>query len=88
VIDLITVKNQHDVKRRHWAQHKALWNAASDLCSSYTVFELQQVICQKSPILTYPTCIWHTRWGDPVQISHRSSASENCHAVLFAWSYI
>jgi len=19
--------------------------------------------CQKSPILTYPTCIWHPRWG-------------------------
>ena len=27
------------------------------------VFELQRVICRKSPILTYPTCIWHLHWG-------------------------
>jgi len=27
---------------------------------SCTVFELQRVICRKSPIVTYPTCIWHT----------------------------
>ena len=24
----------------------------------FTVFEIQPVICRKSPILTYPTCIW------------------------------
>jgi len=29
---------------------------------SSTVFELQQVICQKLPILTYPTCTWHLHW--------------------------
>jgi len=30
---------------------------------SCTVFELQQVIYQKSPILTYSTCIWRPHWG-------------------------
>jgi len=29
------------------------------------VFELQRVICRKSPILTYPTCIWRLRCGWP-----------------------
>jgi len=38
---------------------------------SSTVFELQWVICRKSPILTYPTCIWRLRWGWP-----RSSFAE------------
>ena len=37
-----------------------------------------RVICRKSPILTYPTCIWHLRWDDPVWVLPRSSASENC----------
>jgi len=45
--------------------------------ASCTIFELQQVICQKSPILTYPTCIWCLHWSDPIQISQRSLASEN-----------
>jgi len=26
---------------------------------SCSVFELRRVTCQKSQILTYPTCIWH-----------------------------
>ena len=29
------------------------------------VFELYRVICRKSPILIYPTCIWCLRWGWP-----------------------
>jgi len=32
---------------------------------SCTVFEIQLVICQKSPILTHPTCIWCPRRGWP-----------------------
>ena len=27
------------------------------------MFELQRVICQKSPILNYSTCIWQLLWG-------------------------
>jgi len=38
---------------------------------SCTVFDLQQVICQKWPILTYHTCICHP------QILQRSLATEN-----------
>ena len=44
---------------------------------SCTVSKLQHVICQKSPILTYPTCIWRPRGGDAIRISQRSLASEN-----------
>ena len=29
------------------------------------VFETQQAICRKSPILTYPTCNWYPHWGWP-----------------------
>ena len=43
---------------------------------SCTVFEFQRVIYQKSPILTYSTCIWHPHWDDAVRIS-RSLTSEN-----------
>jgi len=32
---------------------------------------------QKSPIMTYPTCIWHPTGGDSIQLSPRSLASEN-----------
>ena len=42
---------------------------------SCNIFEL--VICQQSLISTYPTCIWHSIWGDPVRILLRSLASEN-----------
>ena len=44
---------------------------------SYAVFDIQPVICRKSPILTHPTCIWRPRRGDPGRISRRSLASEN-----------
>ena len=32
---------------------------------SCTVFEIRRVICQNLPTWTYPTCIWHPRWGWP-----------------------
>ena len=28
-----------------------------------TVLEIERAICRKSPILTYPTCIWRPRWN-------------------------
>jgi len=30
---------------------------------SCTVFEIQPIICRKSPILTHPTCIWRPSRG-------------------------
>jgi len=32
---------------------------------SSIVIELYRVICEKSPILTYPTCTWLLHWGWP-----------------------
>jgi len=29
----------------------------------------------KSTSVTYPTCIWHSSWGDPIRISSRSFKS-------------
>jgi len=40
-----------------------------------TIFELQRVTCRKSPNLNYRTRNWRLRWGDPVRISQRFSAS-------------
>jgi len=34
---------------------------------SHTIFEIQRVICQKMPILTYPTCISHPCWEDSME---------------------
>jgi len=31
------------------------------------IWVLYRVICQTSPILTYPTCIWHPRWVTPFE---------------------
>ena len=47
------------------------------MCLSCTVFEIQPVTCQKSPILTHPTCIRALIGSDPGRISRRSLASEN-----------
>jgi len=47
------------------------------MCLSFTVFEIEPVICRQSPILTHPTCILRPRRGDPGRISRRSLASEN-----------
>ena len=52
---------------------------------SCTVFEIQPAICQKSPILTHPTCIWRPRRGDPGGISRRSLASENQSPWGIVW---
>ena len=43
---------------------------------SCTVFEIWPVICQKSPILTHPTCIQRPRRGDPGRFAG-SLESEN-----------
>jgi len=52
------------------------------------IFELWQVICQKSPILTYPTRIWHpdrvTCLNFAKIFSIRKLESLGYHAVLFA----
>ena len=48
------------------------------MCLSFTVFEIQPVICRKSPILMHPTCIWRPpQGGNPRRISRRSLASQN-----------
>ena len=57
--------------------------------AAFDVFELQRVICQKLPILTYPTCIWHLRWGDPGLsfaeiLGIRKLESLGYHVALFA----
>ena len=38
---------------------------------SYTVFEIQPVICRKSPILTHSTCIWRPRRGGVIPVKFR-----------------
>ena len=55
------------------------------MCLSYTVFEIQPVICRKSPILTHPTCIWRPRGGDPGRLSRKSLASENQSPWGIVW---
>ena len=56
---------------------------------SCIVFDIERAVCRKSPILTYPTCIWRPRWGDPGGISLGVWKLESLgyHVVLFAWSY-
>jgi len=41
------------------------------MCLSFTVFEIHPVICRKSPILTYPTCIWRPRSCGVIPVEFR-----------------
>ena len=50
------------------------------MCLSFTIFEIQPVICRKSPILTNPTCIWH-----PQSNFAESLASENQSPWGIVW---
>ena len=44
--------------------HKTSYSTLIEtMCLSFTVFEIQPVICRKLPILTHPTCIWRPRRG-------------------------
>ena len=63
------------------------------MCLSFTVFEIQPVICRKSSILTLPTCIWRPRRGWPRSnfaeiFGNRKLESLGYHVVLFVWSYV
>jgi len=53
---------------RSWAMppfdraHATSYSAIIEtMCLSFAVFEIQPVICRKSPILNHPTCIWRPR---------------------------
>jgi len=55
------------------------------------VFELYRIICRKSPILTYLTCIWCLHWGWPRLgfakiFGIRKLDSLGYRVALFAWS--
>jgi len=50
---------------------------------SCTVFEIQPVICQKSPILTHPTCIWRPRSNFADIFGIRKLESLGYRVVLF-----
>jgi len=48
---------------------------------------------RKSPIVTYPTCIWRSRWGWPSWnfaeiIGIRKLQSLGYRTALFAWFYV
>jgi len=53
------------------------------MIATVDVFELWRVICRKSPILTYPTCIWRLSWGDPVL--PKPSATKNLKSLAIVW---
>ena len=67
--DLLPILFQKTSVVCRWQTHTMRCITANMLQTKVTtiatvdVFELQRVICRKSPILTYPTCIWHLHWG-------------------------
>ena len=73
-----------------------IWRATHNvetLCLSCTIFELQRVNFQTSPILTYNTCIWcpHSGWPDSnfaETFGIRKLQSLGYCVALFLWFYI
>ena len=64
-----------------------------NMCLSCTICEIRWVICRNSSTSTYPTCIWHPRWGRPRSNFEKifgvtKLESLGYHAALFATSYI
>jgi len=63
--------NSHDAlhhgKRAANKGGRSVWQICNrtklTMLATVDMFELQRVICQKSPILNYSTCIWQLLWG-------------------------
>jgi len=66
--------------RTHIAFYSTLIESMSLSC---TIFELQRVICQKSPILTYPTAFGSPVEGDSVRISPRIFAVRKPESMVY-----